>query len=64
MAESNGFSSGYNSDPYNSVMSQGGLPTTFNLSNRPHKGNKGSKMQAKEKEQLYDETIKMKVINN
>ena len=65
MAESNGFSSGYHSDPYTSVISQGGLPATFNLSNRPHKGTKGSnRLHTKEKEQLYDETIKMKVINN
>lgn len=62
MAESNGFSSGYHSDPYSSVINQGGLPVNFN--NRPHKGNKGSKLQSKEKEQLYEETIKMKMINN
>ena len=62
---SNGFGSGYSSDPYTSGMSSG-LPATFNgSSNRPSKGkipqNKGG---TKEKEQLYDETIKMKVVNN
>ena len=34
LGSSNGFSSGYSSDPYNSVMSSG-LPATLSHSNRP-----------------------------
>ena len=62
MGASNGFSSGYNSDPYSSVMSQG-LPQSLTNSTRPAK-QKPNRLGAKEKEQLYDETIKMKVLNN
>lgn len=64
LGSSNGFSSGYHSDPYNSVMSQG-LPTTLSHSTRPTKSKAShNRLNAKEKEQLYDETIKMKVLNN
>lgn len=64
LGSSNGFSSGYSSDPYNSVISSG-LPNTVNYSNRPSKSKGGqNRFQMKEKEQLYDETIKMKVLNN
>ena len=63
MGASNGFSSGYNSDPYSSVMSQG-LPTSLTGSTRPTKGKAQNRLHTKEKEQLYDETIKMKVLNN
>lgn len=64
LASSNGFSSGYHSDPYNSVMSSG-LPTTLSHSTRPTKSKAShNRLNAKEKEQLYDETIKMKVLNN
>lgn len=57
-------SAGYNSDPYNSVMSQG-LPASLTHSNRPVKAKASqNRLQAKEKEQLYEETIKMKVLNN
>lgn len=40
-----------------------GLPATLSHSNRPTKA-KHNRLQAKEKEQLYDETIKMKMLNN
>jgi hypothetical protein len=57
--------SGYNSDPYNSVMSANGLPVSLTNSNRPSKAKAShNRLQAKEKEQLYEETIKMKVLNN
>jgi uncharacterized protein YlxW (UPF0749 family) len=56
--------SGYNSDPYNSVMSSG-LPGSLTHSQRPTKAKASqNRLQAKEKEQLYEETIKMKVLNN
>lgn len=48
LGSSNGFSSGYSSDPYNSVMSSG-LPATLSHSNRPTKA-KHNRLQAKEKE--------------
>jgi uncharacterized protein YlxW (UPF0749 family) len=41
-----------------------GLPATLYHSNRPAKGKAANRLQAKEKEQLYDETIKMKMLNN
>jgi len=64
LGSSNGFSSGYSSDPYHSMMSQG-LPASLTHSTRPAKTKATqNRMQAKEKEQLYDETIKMKVLNN
>lgn len=63
LGSSNGFSSGYSTDPYHSVMSSG-LPATLSHSNRPAKGKAANRLQAKEKEQLYDETIKMKMLNN
>ena len=64
LGASNGFSSGYGSDPYNSVMSAG-LPASIAHSTRPGKGKAaGTRLQGKEKEQLYDETIKMKMLNN
>lgn len=64
LGSSNGFSSGYSSDPYNSVMSSG-LPATLSHSNRPTKAKATqNRLQTKEKEQLYDETIKMKMLNN
>lgn len=63
LSTSNGFQSGYHSDPYSSVIgSGGGLPTTITHSNRT--GKSKNRMLAKEKEQLYDETIKMKIMNN
>ena len=41
------------------------LPTTFSHSTRPAKAKaSNNRLNAKEKEQLYDETIKMKVLNN
>ena len=64
LGSSNGFSSGYNSDPYHSMMSQG-LPASLTHSTRPTKAKANqNRMHAKEKEQLYDETLKMKVLNN
>jgi len=64
LGSSNGFSSGYGSDPYNSVMSSG-LPLSLAHSNRPTKGKAPPhRLQGKEKEQLYDDTIKMKMLNN
>ena len=42
-----------------------GLPSSLTHSGRPQKGKiAGNRHQAKEKEQLYDETIKMKMLNN
>lgn len=64
MGASNGFGSQYSSDPYNSVMSSS-LPATLSHSTKPLKGKAGqNRLQGKEKEQLYDETIKMKMLNN
>ena len=64
LGASNGFSSCYGSDPYNSVMSSG-LPNSISHSTRPTKAKAaGGRLQGKEKEQLYDETIKMKMLNN
>lgn len=64
LGSSNGFTSGYGSDPYNSVMSSA-LPTSVGHSTRPTKAKAPhNRMQGKEKEQLYDETIKMKMLNN
>lgn len=64
MTASNGFGSQFNSDPYNSVMSSS-LPATLSHSSKPLKGKAGqNRLQGKEKEQLYDETIKMKMLNN
>ena len=64
LGSSNGFSSGYGSDPYNSVMSAG-LPAPHTHPARPTKAKAAqSRLQGKEKEQLYDETIKMKMLNN
>ena len=52
LGSSNGFSSGYSSDPYNSVMSAG-LPATLTHSNRPAKGKATqNRLQTKEKEQF------------
>jgi hypothetical protein len=46
-------------------MSQGGLPIPLTHPNRPVKAKASqNRLQAKEKEQLYEETIKMKVLNN
>ena len=57
-------SNGFNSDPYNSIMSSG-LPSSITNSGRPTKSKiSGNRVLAKEKEQLYDETIKMKMQNN
>lgn len=44
-------------------MSQG-LPTTLSHTAKPTKGKAANRLQGKEKEQLYDETIKMKMLNN
>lgn len=44
-------------------MSQA-LPASLSHSNRPVKAKAGNRLAAKEKEQLYEETIKMKVLNN
>jgi len=63
MGSSNGFSSGYTSDPYNSIMSQG-LPASITHSSKSTKAKNQNRLQGKEKEQLYDETIKMKMLNN
>lgn len=63
LASSNGFSSGYASDPYNSVMS-GGLPATITHSAKPTKAKAHNRLLAREKEQLYDDAIKMKMLNN
>ena len=42
-----------------------GLPATLPHSNRPTKAKATqNRLQTKEKEQLYDETIKMKMLNN
>lgn len=70
MSQSNGFNSVQSSqDPYNSMMSGSGgpssLPVTMVYSNKSSKSKANySRLQTKEKEQLYDETIKMKVLNN
>ena len=46
-------------------MSANGLPVSLTNSNRPSKAKAShNRLQAKEKEQLYEETIKMKVLNN
>lgn len=59
-----GSSNGFNSDPYNSIMSSG-LPSSITHSGRPTKSKvSGNRLLTKEKEQLYDETIKMKMLNN
>ena len=55
---SNGFNSGYSSDPYSNVST--GLPGTIAGSSKP----KRSKLTNREKEVLYDETIKFKMMNN
>ena len=63
-SNSNGFS-GYGSDPYNSVISGSNLPASLTNSGKPTKTKLGAgKVASKEKEQLYDETIKMKILNN
>ena len=63
LGSSNGFSSGYGSDAYNSVISSA-LPATITHSNRPTKSKAPNRLLAREKEQLYDEAIKMKMLNN
>jgi len=42
----------------------GGLPTSITHSGKTTKAKAQSGMRGKEKEQLYDETIKMKMLNN
>lgn len=49
MNASNGFSSGYQSDPYNSVMSQG-LPAALTHSGKQTKAKTQNRLQGKEKE--------------
>ena len=60
LSSSNGFNSGYNSDPY-SMISQG-LPTSVSNSANPRP--KKQRLSNREKETLYDETIKYKTMNN
>ena len=63
LGSSNGFSSGYGSDPYNSVMSSG-FPPPLTNSGKQSKAKAPNRLLAREKEQLYDEAIKMKMLNN
>ena len=63
LGSSNGFSSGYGSDPYNSVMSSG-FPPALTNSGKQSKAKAPNRLLAREKEQLYDEAIKMKMLNN
>ena len=62
-SNSNGFS-GFNSDPYNSVLSGSNLPASLTNSGKQTKAKIAGKVGPREKEQLYDETIKMKILNN
>ena len=60
LSSSNGFNSGYNSDPYSMISS--GLPTAIN--NSANQRPKKQRLSNREKETLYDETIKYKTMNN